>query len=189
MAKGGDKKLVIILIILFVVAFGVIAALCYYRYNANQKLKQDIESIKARIQQEEARKATIPKLQRQMRERIEAITQLTQILPTETEASHSEFLRLLRGFAQISGVNVTSLLPPTEIPQPEFKLKKYIYNILVTGTYPQFARFLNQIERHTRFLKLDNFEIANDRLGANYWPDKPDKKIKLQITTYTYKPD
>ena len=189
MAKAGDKKLVIILIILFAVAFGVIAALCYYRWDGNKKLKEQIESVKKKIEKEEKRKELIQHLQQQRLRRIEAVSQLTKILPTETEASHSVFLRLLSDFAQKAGVVVKSLLPPAEVPDKELRIKKYTYSILVDGTFPDFVRFLNQIEGHTRFLRVDSFELANASVGAGYWPETTEKKIRLQITTYTYNPD
>lgn len=188
MAKAGDKKLVIILIVLFVVAFAVIAALCYHRWNANAKLQEEIESIKLRITKQEKRKARIKVLQEKKSRIVEAINQLTRILPTETQASHQQFLKLLRGFEKDSKIVVRTLLPPKEETNLELRIKRYKYNILLVGEFPQFVQFLNLIERHERFFKVDSFELANERLGADYWPADAEKKIKLQITTYTYNP-
>lgn len=188
MAKAGDKKLIVILLVVFIVAFGVIAALCYYRWNDNKRLRQDIDGVENRIKIEEGRVALIQGLRQARSQRIEAVNELTKILPTEMETSHQEFLRLLRNFAAESGVVVKSLLPPSEIIDKPMRIKRYKYNILVDGTFPQFVRFLNQIERHTRFLKVDSFDVANANTGVGYWPETPEKRIKLQITTYTYNP-
>ncbi len=188
MAKAGDKKLMVVLIILFVVAFGVIVALCYYRWNDNKKLEQEVDSIQARIGKMELIKAEISDLRQERRRSIEAINDLTKILPTEAETSHSDLLELLRQFATASGVSVTSLLRPTEVPEPGMPIMRYKYEIMVEGTFPQFVRFLNHIERHERFLKVDSFEVANLGTGP-IWPETPEKKMRLRLTTYTYNPE
>ena len=188
MAKAGDKKLMIVLIILFIIAFGVIAALCYYRWNDNKKLDEEIGSVQQEIKLMEIKKETITELRRKRRQRVEAINELTKILPTEDEAEYSVFLRLLREFAKASGVSVTDLLRPTEVPEPGMPIIRYKFQLVVEGTFPQFVSFLNQIERHTRFLRVDSFEVANMSAGP-IWPETPEKKIRLQITTYTYNPE
>ena len=188
MAKAGDKKLMIILILLFIVAFGVIAALCYYRWNDNKKLEVEKVAIQQEIALMEIKKETITELRRKRRQRVEAINELTKILPTEDEASHSVLLRLLREFAKESGVSVTSLLRPSEVPEPGMPIIRYKYQLIVDGTFSQFVSFLNQIEKHTRFLRVDSFEVANMSSGP-IWCETPEKKIRLQITTYTYKPE
>ena len=188
MAKAADKKLIIILIILFVVAFGVIAALCYYKWIDNKKVKDNITQVQADIKVQEEKKKRIRGLERQRKERVEAINQLTRILPTEAETSHSRFLELLSGFAANSGVEVIMLHQPSELPQPALRIVRYQYKLVVDGTYPQFVRFLNQIETHTRFLKVDMFDVANLRTDPDFWPEDPKKKITVEITTYTYSP-
>ena len=188
MAKAGDKKLIVMLIILFVVALGVLIALCYYKWIDNKATEDKIAEVDVQIAKQEAIKATIPELRQQRIQRVEAINQLTKILPTETETSHQEFLRLLRGFAEKSGVSVKTLEPPTELNDVELRIKRYRYVILLEGSFPDFVQFLNQIETHTRFLKVDMFEVANRDIRVDYWPDEPEKTIRLQITTYTYNP-
>jgi Tfp pilus assembly protein PilO len=185
-AKAGDKKIMVIVIILFAVAFGVIAALCYYKWVDNRDKEKEIIEIAGKIKDQVKIRDKIPELRKKKSQRIEAINSLTKILPTETMASHQEFLYLLQTFAKTAGVTVKSMLAPKEMP-PELNLKRYKYTILVGGTFAQFVRFLSQIERHTRFFKVDSFEMTNEAAGM-VWPATSDKKIRLEITTYTYKP-
>ena len=88
MAKASDKKVIIIVIILFAVAFGVIAALCYYKWVDNGKKKKQITDLEAKIKVQEEIKKGIAALAKEKTQRVEAINQLTKILPTETMASH-----------------------------------------------------------------------------------------------------
>jgi predicted outer membrane lipoprotein len=148
-AKAGDKKIMVIVIILFAVALGVITALCYYKWVDNKAKKEKIVDIEKQIKVQEIIKESIAKLSQEKTQRVEAINQLTKILPTRTMASHQEFLYLLRGFAKSAGVTVKSLLPPRVMPNPELNIIRYKYIVLVDGTL---------------------------------------KKIRLEITTYTYKP-
>jgi Tfp pilus assembly protein PilO len=187
-AKAGDKKLIIILIVLFVVAFGVIAALCYYKWIDNKKTKDEIATVQSNIKVQEKEKQKIRPLERRRKERVEAINQLTRILPSEAETSHSRFLTLLSGFAMNSGVEVIMLDPPRELPDPSLRIVRYTYKLHLDGTYPQFVRFLNEVETHTRFLQVDTFDVSNLRTEPNYWPEDAKKKIVVEITTFTYNP-
>lgn len=189
MAKAGNKKLMIILVILFVVVFGVMGALCYYQWHDNDITRAKIKDVDKQIKVEKDHVAEIQKLKRERNNVVQAISELTQILPTDTEASHQVFLRLLRSFAEQAGVVVENLRVVAETPDPKVRIKRYKYNIVVKGTFPEFAVFLNLIEAHTRFLKVDSFDISNDNIRVNYWPEDPEKKITLQMSTYTYKAD
>ena len=70
------------------------------------------------------------------------------------------------------------------------------------GTFPDFLRFINKIENHTRFLKIDEIKIkplgADDGSSGLSDGDEakllelarvPFKEIQVIVSTYTYKKD
>lgn len=191
MAKASDKKLMIIMIILFVMAIGVMGVLCIYQYDGNQSLSDKIIEVNNEIKGQEDRVKKIPGLEKERKNVVEAIGDLTEILPSESVAAHAKFLDLLRQFAEDAEIRVEALTVVAEgiDPDPDVPIKKYKYNIVAKGSFPKFVLFLNLIEKHTRFLKVDSFEVSNKQVGPDYWPETEEKKITLQLSTYTYKLD
>jgi len=82
--------------------------------------------------------------------------------------------------------------------QENFIRHRYKFKLL--GTVPDFIEFVNKIENHTRFLKVDTIKIrplgtleeSGEDLGEKPDDDEltaasePVKEIELTVSTYTY---
>lgn len=184
---SNNKKSSIIILVVFIVILCGLVALIYNTWKNNGKLNQELQAINQEIAKQQTRIKIIPELKQKRNERIEAINELTKILPTETEASHSEFVTLINEFEKQSGVVIDALQPPKESTDQD--IKRYRYQISLKGTFQSFLEFLNLIERHKRFLKVDSFSIVNQKTSEKTaLKIAPEKNIALELTTYTYNP-
>jgi Tfp pilus assembly protein PilO len=186
LAKLSEKKMAVIIIALFGVALAAIASVSVLRWGKNSKIEDQKNHEVEEIQNLQEKVKRIPDLEAKKRAAIEALDDMTKILPDKSDLQHDAFLRLLQVMATESRVEVKTLNVEAEKETPEKKFARFRYKILVEGTYPQFVNFLHMIETHKQFLKIDSFRIGNKQIGANGWPESAKKEIDLTISTYTY---
>jgi Tfp pilus assembly protein PilO len=186
LAKLSEKKIAVIIIAFFGVALAAIASVSVLRWGENSKIKDQIAQVDKEIDKLTERVDSIPSLEAKKRAAIEALDDMTKILPDKGDLQHDAFLRLLQVMATESRVEVKNLNVEPEKETPDKKFARFRYKVLVEGTYPQFVNFLHMIETHKRFLKIDSFRIGNKQIGANCWPESNKKEIDLTISTYTY---
>ena len=122
------------------------------------------------------------------------------ILPPPELASREWFLRVVQEKCERSQM-VASLVrfvedPKAKSAKPDPKAKtgptfeEIKVDLVATGTYDQFLRFLNSIERHETFLRVNTFdcrladtEATADEEGNLVWK----LEIRLQISTFRYR--
>ena len=163
---------------------------------------------------EEEKKATekmsrIPELREQRSKLINIIDQYAEILPKEEHTQHDAFVEIIDGYRRDTQIVIQKteyLKPKTETAADATKKQKenfirHRYKFKLVGTVPDFLRFINKIENHTRFLKIDAISIkplgAADETNENSADEKADseeiararvpyKDIELTVSTYTY---
>jgi Tfp pilus assembly protein PilO len=176
----------VIIIALFGVALAAIASVSVLRWGKNSKISDQIAQVKKEIDKLTKRVDSISDLEAKKRTAIEALDDMTKILPNKSDLQHDAFLQLLQKMAADSQVEVKNLSVEAEKETSEKRFARFRYKVLIEGTYPQFVNFLHRIETHKRFFKIDSFKMANKQIGPNSWPESFRKEIDLTISTYTY---
>ena len=146
----------------------------------------------------------IPELRDKRSKLINIIDQYAEILPKEEHVQHEAFVEIIDSYRKDTKIiiqkaeYVKSKDDDKKQKQENFVRHRYKFKLL--GTIPDFIEFVNKIENHTRFLKIDAINIKpvgstddnSDDLG-----DKTDdeelakameqvKEIELTVSTYTY---
>ncbi len=202
-----EKQKIIAAVLVFTLFTAVMAALNYFRFEERGTLLAKIDSL-----QKEEKKANemirqIPELRQRRKDLAQIIDQYVSILPPEQHIEHEAFANIIDGYSQETLV-VIQKVEYLDIDAAKGKKKKRIgtdnfvrhrYRLKLIGEYRNFLRFINKIENHQRFLKID--EILIQPLGSNKDISKVSKdeastlrmatvqykNIELVLSTYTYK--
>ena len=165
---------------------------------------------------EEEKKATekmsrIPELREQRSKLINIIDQYAEILPKEEHVQLETFAEIIDGYRKDTkiviqkaeyirpkSVNETAKKKDKVVVRENFLRHRYKFKLL--GTVPDLIEFVNKIENHTRFLKVDAINIRpvgspaeeNDDMSDKGDDEElarasePVKEIELTVSTYTY---
>ena len=203
-----EKQKIIAAVLVFTLFTAVMAALNYFRFEERGTLLAKIDSL-----QKEEKKANemirqIPELRQRRKDLAQIIDQYVSILPPEQHIEHEAFANIIDGYSQETLV-VIQKVEYLDIGAAKGKKKKkrigtdnfvrHRYRLKLIGEYRNFLRFINKIENHQRFLKID--EILIQPLGSNKDISKVSKdeastlrmatvqykNIELVLSTYTYK--
>ena len=107
-----------------------------------------------------------------------------RILPDEKEIEN--IMDLLNDFKKAAGVDILSMRPRTVRMAGgagRANYQHHPYDLSVRGTYFGFMRFINLLETHRRFIKVDKFsvKVRDSELQV------PISDFSLSISTYTFK--
>ncbi len=203
-----EKQKILAAVLVFTLFTAVMAALNYFRFEERGTLLAKIDSL-----QKEEKKANemirqIPELRQRRKDLAQIIDQYVSILPPEQHIEHEAFANIIDGYSQETLV-VIQKVEYLDIDAAKSKKKKkrigtdnfvrHRYRLKLIGEYRNFLRFINKIENHQRFLKID--EILIQPLGSNKDISKVSKdeastlrmatvqykNIELVLSTYTYK--
>ena len=208
--KLNEKQKIILAIITFVLILGGLGALNYSKF----KQRSDLVSRIDRFQKEE--KAAIEKLKQipDLREKrsklINIIDTYAEILPKEEHVQHDAFVNTIDGYRRDTKILIqkAEYLKPEDKRSPQDRKQvqekenfvRHRYKFKLLGTVPDFLEFVNKIENHTRFLKVDAIVIkplgstddSSDDLSDKQDEEElaratePVKEIDLTVSTYTY---
>jgi len=146
----------------------------------------------------------IPDLRDKRSKLINIIDQYAEILPKEEHVQHEAFVNIIDGYRKDTKIIIQKAeyvkSKDDEKKQKQENFVRHRYKFKLLGTVPDFIEFVNKIENHTRFLKVDAIYIKpvgsaddnTDDIG-----EKADdqelaialeqvKEIELTVSTYTY---
>ncbi len=203
-----EKQKIIAAVLVFTLFTAVMAALNYFRFEERGTLLAKIDSL-----QKEEKKANemirqIPELRQRRKDLAQIIDQYVSILPPEQHIEHEAFANIIDGYSQETLVVIQKVeYLNVDVAKGKKKKKRtgtdnfvrHRYRLKLIGEYRNFLRFINKIENHQRFLKID--EILIQPLGSNKDISKVSKdeastlrmatvqykNIELVLSTYTYK--
>lgn len=210
--KLADKQKVISVAAVFLLCIGGVATLNYLKFKTRTGLQEKIAKLQAAERAAQEKIKQIPMLLEKKVELASTIETYAEILPPEEHVQHEAFVEIIDGYRQDTKILIQKadyvkvnekVNDKSNKGQPKkadpFIRHRYRFSLL--GTVPDFIDFLNKVENHPRFLKVDSFRIKPSRatdsqatLGGNN-PDErelsaaknPIKEIELTISTYTYK--
>ena len=223
----GDKRQIALFSGIFVVLIGALGTLTYCQYQAYGKCKKEGESLKKRCAQEQRKIDEIPALREVAEALSRQIDVYAEILPKAYEVREGRFIEEMSKLAtkhtlRIMGQQPVDTSPPKKrttsikntkpnqkkaLPTPEDlglapSIKKYSYRFELSGTFPDFLQFINEIESWTRFVAIEEIEIYPEGSTARSSSSKtsgkkvsakeleaaqePLKSITLVVSTYTH---
>lgn len=208
--KLSEKQKIIVTAGCFALVAAGIGGLVYVKLKERGEFLGNLD----RLAQEE-RLATekiqrIPGLREERSKLINIIDQYAEILPRDEHVEQDTFVEIIDGYRRDTKVIIqkAEYIKPKAVtrstkdkaPASEnFIQHRYKFKLL--GTVPDFIEFVNKIENHTRFLKVDAINIRPvgsqptenmDDLSEKVDDEEllkasePVKEIELTVSTYTY---
>jgi len=205
--KFSEKQKVIIAAALFILLVLLIGFLDYKKYSQCSELQAKIDGLLEEEMKANQKIKRIPELRDKRSKLATIIDQYAEILPKEEHTQHDAFVEIIdryRRDTQIVIQRTEYIRPKVQKAKKGEVIKKenfirHRYRFKLVGTVPDFLRFINKIENHTRFLKIDAItikplgapDVANemDERGDIEEIQKariPFKDIELTVSTYTY---
>jgi hypothetical protein len=206
--KLNDKQKIVVAALIFLAVLGGLGALNYMKFQERSKLLAEIERYQKEEKAATEKIKQIPDLREKRAKLINIIDQYAEILPKEEHVQHDTFVNIIDGYRADTKIVIqkAEYMKPKEnekgkgvvAAQESFVRHRYKFKLL--GTVPDFIDFVNKIENHTRFLKVDAINIkpvgATNETGDDL-SDKSDeeelaratepvKEIDLTVSTYTY---
>ena len=176
------------------------------KYRERSELLARIDALKAEEDKANQKIKRIPELREKRANLANIIDQYAEILPREEHTQHDAFVEIIDSYRKDTQIIIQKteyVKPKTEGDDAKRRSRdnfiRHRYRFKLIGTVPDFLRFINKIENHTRFLKID--AIAIRPLGAPEEPNETDdkadreeiqrarnpfKEIELTVSTYTY---
>ncbi len=204
MVRLNDKQKIFVAAGIFVLVTGGLGALNYLKYRERAQLQAQINKYTEEEQVATAKIKQIPELREKRAKLISNLEQYAEILPREEHVQHEAFMEIIDGYRKDSKIVIQKAeyvkVKEDEKAPKQDSFIRHRYKFKLLGTVPDFVEFVNKIENHTRFLKVDTFNIrplgAMEESGAEL-DDKADdtelsaasdpiKEIELTVSTYTY---
>jgi Tfp pilus assembly protein PilO len=205
--KFTEKQKIILVIAVFGLLIGGLVALNVLKFRQRSEILAKIEGLKEEEEKANDKIKRIPELREKRANLANIIDQYVEILPKEEVTSHDAFVEIIDSYrkdTQIVIQRTEYIKPKGEVEDSKSKKQKenfirHKYRFKLVGTVPDFVRFINKIENHIRFLKIDSMTIKP--LGSadevNEFDDRTDsdeiqkaripfKDIEVTISTYTY---
>jgi len=199
-----DKQKIVAAAGVFVLVTGGLGSLNYFKFKERSDLLAQIDKYGAEEQAATGKIKQIPDLRKKRDKLINIIDTYAEILPKEEHVQQDNFVNIIDGYRKdtkiiIQKAEYVKIKEDEKAPKQE-NFIRHRYKFKLLGTIPDFIDFVNRIENHTRFLKVDAITIkplgtmeetgeelddkADDaELGA---ASEPVKEIELIVSTYTY---
>lgn len=148
---------------------------------ANETLEQEIAQLQAKID-------TIPVLQQELDNLKQNLALYIRILPSPEIATPERLLELVQEKCERSQFVLRSFnFKPTSSKRGKGGFQEIELTLQAEGTYEQFLRFLNGLERHENFVRVNSFSCA-----VATQPKRVDDKdvwpltVTLNISTFRF---
>jgi len=200
-----EKQKILLTLIVFGLLVGGLVTVNVFKFRDRSELLAKIDALQEEENKANAKIKRIPELRDKRANLANTIDIYAEILPKEEHTQHDAFVEIIDSYrkdTQIVIQRTEYLKAKSETDEKKKSKENFIrhrYRFKLVGTVPDFLRFINKIENHTRFLKIDAITIKP--LGAadelNEFDEKADsdeiakaripfKDIEVTVSTYTY---
>jgi len=178
----------------------VCSGIGYWAYDVNTELEQVTQEnagLQAAI--DELQKAASPKvielLQKELDDIEKNFKEYVKILPSEDVATEENLLRAVQKYVTESNVTYSDYTSRRAGGKAEFE--ELAVSLRCEGTFDQFVSFLNLLERHESFLRVNSFSasvsktvLAASGAGGNFGGGRDilTLGLNIEISTYRYIP-
>lgn len=199
-----EKHKIIIVASVFVVIVGGLGAVNYFKFKERSDLLAQIDKYLHEEQVSTEKVKQIPELREKRATLINVIDQYTEILPKEEHIEHEKFVETMDAYRRDTKIVIQKAeymkVKTDEKGSKQETFIRHRYKFKLLGTIPDFIEFVNRIENHTRFFKVDAINIkplgATDDSAEELGDQQDDtvlaaasekvKEIELTVSTYTY---
>lgn len=205
-----DKQKVTAGFVVLALAILGLGALHYMKFSERQGMQAEIDRFTKQSQEAQTKIQRIPALTGEREKLISVIDEYSEILPREEHVQHDAFVDIIDGYRRDTDIIIQRAeyvpikekrerrsAPDQQVETRDFFRHRYKFELL--GTVPDLISFVNKIENHTRFLKVDALRIKPLGAGSETRSSSADqeeqelaqaaekvKEIELTISTYTY---
>lgn len=202
--RVNDTQKVILTAVVFTLIVGGLGMLNYFKFSERSDLLAQIDGYLEKEQAATTKIQQIPELRDKRSKLIKIIDQYAEILPKEEHVQHDTFVDIIDGYRKDTKIIIQKAqyveIKDLENVSDQESFIRHRYKFKLLGTVPDFIDFVNKIENHTRFLKVDAIKIkplgTTDQMGDSLSDQaddselaaamEPVKEIELVISTYTY---
>lgn len=202
--RVNDTQKVILTAVVFTLIVGGLGMLNYFKFSDRSDLLAQIDGYLEKEQAATTKIQQIPELRDKRSKLIKIIDQYAEILPKEEHVQHDTFVDIIDGYRKDTKIIIQKAqyveIKDLENVSDQESFIRHRYKFKLLGTVPDFIDFVNKIENHTRFLKVDAIKIkplgTTDQMGDSLSDQaddselaaamEPVKEIELVISTYTY---
>lgn len=201
--KLNEKQKMAVVMLVLGIAVISLGTLIFFALQERLRLNDKMEEYAKQERDASEKIKRIPKLQEEKEVLASRIDEYAAILPKDEHVQHDAFVDTIDSYRQDTNIVIKTAeyvkprTPKRKKKGGKPKTENFIrhrYKFELVGTVPHLIAFLNKIENHTRFLKVDAFDIhpvgSSTGGGAPELEldaaDDPLKEIQLTITTYTY---
>jgi hypothetical protein len=202
--RVNDTQKVILTAVVFTLIVGGLGMLNYFKFSDRSDLLAQIDGYLEKEQAATTKIQQIPELRDKRSNLIKIIDQYAEILPKEEHVQHDTFVDIIDGYRKDTKIIIQKAqyveIKDLENVSDQESFIRHRYKFKLLGTVPDFIDFVNKIENHTRFLKVDAIKIkplgTTDQMGDSLSDQaddselaaamEPVKEIELVISTYTY---
>lgn len=199
-----EKHKIIIVASVFVVIVGGLGTVNYFKFKERSDLLAQIDKHLHEEQVSTEKVKQIPELREKRSKLINVIDQYTEILPKEEHIEHEKFVETMDAYRRDTKIVIQKAeymkVKTDEKGSKQETFIRHRYKFKLLGTIPDFIEFVNRIENHTRFFKVDAINIkplgATDDSADELGDQQDDtvlaaasekvKEIELTVSTYTY---
>jgi len=183
MPRPDERAALLITVVVVITAVIGISVGLFFSYRELEKVRQANADLEKRISEAENKKSRIPALEEEISVMLADLVLYEEILPDEKEIEN--IMDLLNDFKKEAKVEIISLTPQrargvTLAGQQNYE--RYTYTIKLQGTYFTVMRFINLLETHNRFIRIDKFDIKQKDM------DSLINDTTLTISTFSFKP-
>lgn len=149
----------------------------FYYIPSQEKIKiltEDIKKLELEIAKLESFVKRERELQIQLKERKNFLEEIKLILPTEQEIP--KLLKDVSLMAKKNGLEILTFTPRGEEKRDYYNLIPFHINL--KGNFFDILKFLNEVEKHKRLIKLNTIELL---------PQEKEEKLIMKADFVTYK--
>ena len=204
-----DKQKITAGFVVLALAIVGLGVMHYLQFSERNDMQVEIDRFTRQSEEAQTKIQRIPTLTAEREKLISVIDEYSEILPREEHVQHDAFVDIIDGYRRDTDIIIQRAeyvpleekqrrnTPDQEKERRDFFRHRYKFELL--GTVPDLIAFVNKIENHTRFLKVDALRIKPLGAGSETRSSSADqeeqelalaaekvKEIELTISTYTY---
>ncbi len=199
-----ERQQLIALIAAFAVVLVAEGVYGYFSFNKHSELKGTLAKLNQEKAAAEQKLGQVESMRREAKELQTIIEEYVTILPSEEEARTDMFVVDIDNFARRAGLKVLEGRSENKKQKRQARRNKkavsqkknfvqHRYRFRLEGSLLNFMKFTNMVENHSRFLRIDDFELR--AMGADEqergveelaMSENPVKEVEILISTYTY---
>lgn len=187
-----DLRNTLIAVALFVALAGVMIYFVTETKAEIDDLDQKNEALQTQIDANNKVIETGPAKRRQLEELQTNFRDYVKILPTAEVATEEKLLKVIQGYCDTSQVQLLEVIQRPGKAGGGGKagdFQEVGVNFRIGADFDSFVRFLNLLEQHEQFLKVNSFAVnPKGQPRVVEGKDVIDLNVTIEITTYKYIP-